>query len=90
MAFLDCSNATVRALDAKLQLDPVSPLSAPIIGCGANNDTVMRAYVGTRCPLRDPKNNASCAWDARNQSFAGAGCVVAEETRCRCAHCVAL
>ena len=84
LAFLDCTNATQRM--SKLQLDPASPLTAPLVGCGNATDVVLRAYIGTRCQLRNSSNAAGCAWDARNQSFGGPGCVAANMTRCMCTH----
>jgi hypothetical protein len=85
VAFLDCTNATERASGA-LQLDPVTPAAAPVVTCGNASNLVLRAYVGAACPLRDAANAASCAWDVLQQTFTGAGCEAATETRCMCRH----
>jgi hypothetical protein len=86
VAFLDCGNAT-DALRV-LQLDPSSPLSAPVLDCAGVADpaAVLRAYVGADCALRRADNAARCGWDVVSQSFAGAGCVAANATFCACTH----
>jgi hypothetical protein len=85
LAFLDCTDAGVRA-SGKLQLDPSSPVAAPVATCGGATDLVLRAYVGTTCALRHPNNTANCAWDVAQQAFIGAGCEAANVTRCMCTH----
>jgi hypothetical protein len=86
VAFLDCSNATVRAAGPTLQLDPASPLTAPVLSCGPNGSAPVRAFTGARCALRNASGAEACAWDAVRQAFAGPGCVAANATHCACTH----
>ena len=82
LQFLDCSNVTVRA-SGKLQLGGASTLTCSNL----TNDTVLRAFTGPLCSLRDTKNaSAPCFWSVQNQTFSGVGCVAANVTRCACTH----
>jgi hypothetical protein len=79
--YLDCGNATARASE-KL---PAGLRGS--IACEANSTAVLRGYTGDGCQLRNTTNTSTaCFWDASLQSFAGAGCVVPNATRCMCTH----
>ena len=82
MLSLDCSNITLRAT-GKLQLGGASTLTCSNL----TNGTVLRAFAGPLCSLRDTKNtSAPCFWNVSAQTFSGAGCVSANTTRCACTH----
>lgn len=82
MLSLDCSNITLRTT-GKLQLGGASTLTCSNL----TNGTVLRAFAGPLCSLRDTKNaSAPCFWSVQNQTFSGAGCVTANVTRCACTH----
>ena len=80
--FLDCSNVTVRAA-GKLQLGGASTLKCTNL----TNNTVLRAFTGATCSLRDTKNSsAPCFWNVTAQTFSGVGCVTSNVSRCACTH----
>ena len=80
--FLDCSNVTVRAT-GKLQLGGASTLKCTNL----TNNTVLRAFTGATCSLRDTKNSsAPCFWNVSAQTFSGVGCLTSNASRCACTH----
>jgi hypothetical protein len=81
---LDCSNVMERA--RSVQLNPDNPFAAPSVSCGGATSGVLHVFHGTACRVYRADNAAACAWDAAKQAFAGAGCVVANVTRCACTH----
>ena len=82
MQFLDCSNLTVRAT-GKLQLGGASTLKCTNL----TNSSVLRAFTGATCSLRDTKNSsAPCFWNVTAQTFSGVGCVTSNASRCACTH----
>jgi hypothetical protein len=81
---LDCTNATQRT--KKVVVNPDDPFTTLPISCGASTTDVLRVFSGASCALYAQDNAAGCAWNATQQAFTGAGCVVAAATQCACTH----
>lgn len=71
-------------------LDPTHPLESPIVACpnasSAPPGGLMRVFVGEKCLLRAPGNDAGCWWVAESQAFEGPGCEESPTLSCSCRH----